>query len=439
MAKEFKLPDLGEGIEAGDVVRVLVSEGDQIEVDQGILELETDKALVEVPSPFAGTVVSLNVKEGDRVPAGTVLITVEETGAAPAQEAPAEPEAPPVAEEPAAPEQPEQPAPEPAKPEAPPEPAAPPRPEAPAPPPPESAQMPIPAAPSVRRFARELGVDLRQVSGSGAGGRITREDVKAYVENAMSAEPATGASPAAPTLPDFTRWGEIERQPLRGVRRKIAENLSLAWTQAPHVTQLDSADVTDLEAFRQRHKAEAEARGGKLTPTALILKAVVTALKAFPQFNASLDPAAGELILKRYYHIGIAVDTERGLLVPVIRDVDRKDIFELAAELSELAERTRQGKADLEELQGGSFTITNLGSISGTAFTPIINFPEVSILGIAQSRQEPVVRDGRIEPRLMMPICLSYDHRVIDGADGARFTKHLVESLENPERMLLGG
>ncbi len=414
MAKEFKLPDLGEGIESGDVARVLVSEGDQIHVDQPVLELETDKALIEVPSSFAGKIVSINVKEGDSVPVGTVLIAVEETGAVPAA-ALAEPE----------------PSPEPEK--------APP-PEAPAPPSlPEKPEAPLPAAPSVRRFARELGIDLHRVTGTGAGGRITREDVKAYVQKTMSDRPAAGAPLTAPPLPDFTRWGEVDRQPLRAVRRKIAENLSIAWTQAPHVTQFDRADVTDLEAFRQRHKAEAEARGGKLTPTALTLKAVITALKAFPRFNASLDSAAGELILKRYYHIGIAVDTERGLLVPVIRDVDRKDIFELAAELAELAERARQGKADLEELQGGTFTITNLGSISGTAFTPIINFPEVGILGISQSRQEPVVRNGRVEPRLIMPICLSYDHRVIDGADGARFTKHLVESLENPGRMLLGG
>ena len=418
MAKAFKLPDLGEGIESGDVARVLVSEGDQISVDQPILELETDKALIEVPSSLAGKIVSINVKEGDSVPVGAVLIAVEETGAV-AAAALAEPEA-------AA-----GPSPEPEK--------APP-PEAPAPPSlPEKPEAPLPAAPSVRRFARELGIDLHQIAGTGAGGRITREDVKAYVQKTMLDGPEADAPVTASSLPDFTRWGEVDRQPLRAVRRKIAENLSIAWTRAPHVTQFDRADVTDLEAFRQRHRAEAEARGGKLTPTALILKAVITALKAFPRFNASFDPAAGELILKRYYHIGIAVDTERGLLVPVIRDVDRKDIFELAVELAELAERARRGKTDLEELQGGTFTVTNLGSISGTAFTPIINFPEVGILGISRTRQEPVVRDGRVEPRLIMPICVSYDHRVIDGADGARFTKHLVDSLENPGRMLLGG
>ncbi|MDA0747982.1 MAG: 2-oxo acid dehydrogenase subunit E2 [bacterium] len=435
MATEFKLPDLGEGVTSGEVARVLVAQGDPIKKEQAILELETDKALIEVPSDKDGTVVSVNVKEGDTVPVGAVLITIDETVGAPAAEAgKEEPEEEQVKEEEPEEEQAE---------ETPEKPAA----EKPAPvrtpvqaPPQAEGQGPVPAAPATRRFARELGVDLSQVTGTGAGGRITREDVKAFTQNVLSGAPASsGLAIPAPALPDFSRWGEVERQPLRQIRKKIAENLSIAWNQIPHVTQFDQADVSDLEAFRQRHKATTETRGGKLTPTVLILKAVITALKAFPQFNSSLDTAAGELVLKNYYNIGIAVDSDRGLLVPVIRNVDRKDIFELAAELSELADRTRQGKASLEELQGGTFTVTNLGSISGTAFTPIVNFPEVSILGIAQSRQEAVVRNGRIEPRLIMPICLSYDHRVIDGADGARFTKHLVTSLENPEQMLLGG
>ena len=432
MASEYKLPDLGEGIESGDVARVLVSEGDVIGAEQIVLELETDKALIEVPSPFAGKVVSVNVKEGDRVPVGGLLITVEESTA----EAGPESESP---EAPKAVDAPEAPTPSPTEPETKPSSPTKTKTQAPVPvPPSEGAGRPAPAAPATRRFARELGVDLHQVRGTGAGGRITREDVKAHVQGTIASEPASGA-PAPSDLPDFSNWGEIERQPLRAVRRKIGENLTTAWTQVPHVTQFDKADATDLESFRQRHKTEAESRGGRLTPTVLLLKAAVTALKAFPQFNASLDSAAGEIVLKRYYHIGIAVDTDRGLLVPVIRDVDRKDVFELSIELNELADRTRQGKVDLQELQGGTFTVTNLGSISGTAFTPIVNHPEVAILGIAQSRQEPVIREGRVEPRLMMPLCLSYDHRVVDGADGARFTKHLVESLENPERMLLGG
>ena len=430
MAEEFRLPDLGEGIDQGDVVRVMVSEGDSIEIDQPVIELETDKALVEVPSSIGGTIASVNVRNGESISPGTVLITVETDAASNAREdvresratdknvqqppadAPTEPQAPPGVVNAGTEEK---------------TPAA-----------AETSSVTVPAAPSVRRFARELGVDLRQVPGSGAGGRITRDDVKNYVQSSLN-EAAPSGPVVAPDLPDFARWGHVERQPLPRVRRTIAQNVGTAWAQIPHVTQFDRADVTDLEAFRQRHKADAEARGGKLTPTPFVLKAVVSALKAFPQFNASLDLAAGHLVLKHYYHIGVAVDTERGLLVPVIRDVDRKDIFELAVQLDELARRTREGRTELEELQGGTFTVTNLGSIGGTAFTPIVNFPEVAILGMGRSRQEPVVHGGRIESRLIMPICVSYDHRIVDGADGARFARHLVDSLEDPERMLLGG
>lgn len=430
MAEEIRLPDLGEGIDQGDVVRILVSEGDSIEVDQPVIELETDKALVEVPSSVAGTVASVNVSSGESISPGAVLVTVD------AEQARDTPEA--VRESHAKDKNDQQPPTDaPAERRARPDPvnadtdedthAA-----------MESSSVTVPAAPSVRRFARELGVDLRQVPGSGAGGRITRDDVKSYVQSSLN-ETAQAGPVVAPDLPDFTRWGHVERQPLPGVRRTIAQNVGTAWAQVPHVTQFDRADVTDLEAFRQRQKASTETRGAKLTPTPFVLKAVVSALKAFPRFNASLDQAAGQLILKRYYHVGVAVDTERGLLVPVIRDVDRRDIFELAIQLDDLARRTREGRADLEELQGGTFTVTNLGSIGGTSFTPIVNFPEVAILGMGRSRQEPVVRDGRIEARLIMPVCLSYDHRVVDGADGARFTRHLVESLENPERLLLGG
>lgn len=430
MAEEIRLPDLGEGIDQGDVVRILVSEGDSIEVDQPVIELETDKALVEVPSSVDGTVATVNVSSGESISPGAVLVTVN------AEQAGDTPEAAPEAHAKDKNEQ-QPPTDAPAERRAPPDPVnADTDEETPAVV--ESASVTVPAAPSVRRFARELGVDLRQVPGSGAGGRITRDDVKSYVQSSLD-ETAQAGPVVAPDLPDFTRWGHVERQPLPGVRRTIAQNVGTAWAQVPHVTQFDRADVTDLEAFRQRQKASTEARGGKLTPTPFVLKAVVSALKAFPQFNASLDQAAGQLVLKHYYHIGVAVDTERGLLVPVIRDVDRRDIFELAIQLDDLARRTREGRADLEELQGGTFTVTNLGSIGGTSFTPIVNFPEVAILGMGRSRQEPVVRDGRIEARLIMPVCLSYDHRVVDGADGARFTRHLVESLENPERLLLGG
>lgn len=435
MATEFKLPDLGEGVEAGDVVSVLVSEGDTVEKEQGVVELETDKALIEVPCEVAGTITKIHVSAGDRVPVGATLITVEEAGdssESSTEEAPAEEakkEEPKAAQEELKEEQPE-PEEKPASPKA----------EAPTPsaPPPVSGD-PIPAAPATRRLARELGVDLTQLSGSGPGGRISQDDVKTHVRSGQSATPVVSSAPTAPALPDFSKWGEIERQPLSKIRQVIAKNMSVAWSQIPHVTQFDKADVTDLEAFRQRNKSTAESHGGRLTPTVLILKAVITALKAFPQVNASLDTDTNELIIKNYYNLGIAVDTERGLLVPVIKDVDRKDLFQLAAELTDIGERARTNKIGLDELQGGTFTVTNLGSLGVGAFTPIVNYPEVAILGLGRSVEEAVVKNGRIEPRLMMPIALSYDHRVIDGADGARFVRHIVDSLENPEIMLLGG
>jgi len=431
VATEFKLPDLGEGVEAGDVVSLLVSEGDTIEKEQGVLELETDKALIEVPSDVAGKVTKIHVSAGDRVPVGEVLITVEEAGEA-SSEAPAEepeetsePEA--KEEKPEAKEAPAEKTEEPEKTAAP---------QIEAPPPAEG--DPIPAAPATRRLARELGVDLNQVAGSGPGGRIVQDDIKAHVRSGQSSAPATSAIPA-PELPDFSKWGEVERQPMSKIRQVIANNMSVAWSQIPHVTQFDKADVTDLEAFRQRNKTVAESHGGRLTPTVLMLKAIITALKAFPQFNASLDTNTNEVIVKHYYNLGIAVDTERGLLVPVIKDVDRKDIFQLAAELTDIGERARTNKIGLDELQGGTFTVTNLGSLGVGAFTPIVNHPEVAILGLGRSVEEAAVRNGRIEPRLMMPIAMSYDHRVIDGADGARFVRKIVESLQNPEVMLLGG
>lgn len=417
MATEFKLPDLGEGVEAGDVVGVLVAEGDTVEIDQGVVELETDKALVEVPSSVAGTVTKIHISAGDRVPVGSLLISVEEGE----QQVSAEPEA-------------EAPVPAPKK-----EPASTAKAPAPTPsrpPAPTSNGDPIPAAPSTRRLARELGVDLTQVAGSGPGGRISQDDVKAAVRDRQTG----GIAPTAPVeLPDFSRWGNIERQPLSKVRQIIAKNMSQAWQQVAHVTQFDRADVTDLEAFRQRNKEKTEASGAKLTPTVLALKAIITALKTFPQFNASLDAGANDIILKHYYNLGIAVDTERGLLVPVIKDVDRKDILELALELGDISNRARTNKIGLDELQGGTFTVTNLGSLGVGEFTPIVNHPEVAIMGLGRAREEATVREGRIEPRLIMPLALSYDHRVIDGADGARFMRKIVDALENPELMLMGG
>lgn len=415
MATEFKLPDLGEGVEAGDVVGVLVAKGDAVGIDQGVVELETDKALVEVPCSVAGIVTEVHVSEGDHVPVGQVLISVEEGEKAEVAEPKGESQPAPIAES--------VPSVDTVR-----------KPPSPAPTVATSNGDPVPAAPITRRLARELGVDLAQVAGSGPGGRISQDDVKAAVRNRQ----VEGVAPVAP-LPDFSKWGAIERQPLSKVRQIIAQNMSRAWREVAHVTQFDRADVTDLEAFRQRNKADAEALGAKLTPTVLALKPIITALKTFPQFNASLDPAVNELILKRYYNLGIAVDTERGLLVPVLKDVDRKDILELALELGDISQRARNNKIGLDELQGGTFTVTNLGSLGVGEFTPIVNHPEVAILGLGRAREEAAVRNGRIVPRLIMPLALSYDHRVIDGADGARFMRKIVDALEKPELMLLGG
>jgi pyruvate dehydrogenase E2 component (dihydrolipoamide acetyltransferase) len=277
-----------------------------------------------------------------------------------------------------------------------------------------------------------LGIDLAQVTASGKNGRVTEDDVKTYVKALASGAQAPGRT-AAPSLPDFSKWGTVERQPLEGIRKKTAEQMSLAWSLIPHVTQHDLADITELEAFRKQQ----DTKTTRLTVTAFALKAAAVALQQFPQFNSSLDIAAGQLIQKRYYHIGVAVDTDRGLLVPVFRDVDKKSVHDLAQELSVVAEKARQRKVGLEDLRGGCFTITNLGGIGGTSFTPIVNWPEVAILGISRGKLQPVYRDGQLAPRLMLPLSLSYDHRVIDGADAARFTRRIAEMLENPLLMLL--
>jgi len=291
----------------------------------------------------------------------------------------------------------------------------------------------VPAGPATRRLARELGIDINQVPGSANGGRVSQEDVKAYVRGLASEVQSSGSATAIPPLPDFERWGPIERQPLSGIRRKMAEQMSLAWRVIPHVTQHDQADITNLESFRKQQ----ESNGPKLTVTAFALKAAASAIKQFPQFNSSLDAASRQLILKKYIHIGVAVDTDRGLLVPVLRDVDKKSVSELAQQLAELADKARQKKLAADEMQGGTFTITNLGGIGGTAFTPIVNYPEVAILGLSRSRLQPVVKDGQVVPRLILPLSLSYDHRVIDGATAARFTRRIAEMLENPLLMLL--
>jgi pyruvate dehydrogenase E2 component (dihydrolipoamide acetyltransferase) len=294
----------------------------------------------------------------------------------------------------------------------------------------------VPAGPATRLLARTLGIDLRQVPGSGKNGRVVEEDVRAYVRQLAAGGPpvtAAGVAPAAPLLPRFEDWGPVEAQPLSAIRKATARQMSLAWSQIPHVTQHDLADVTDLDAFRKQQ----EGKGPKLTVTAFVLKAAIHCLRQFPQFNASLDLANNKLIFKRYYRLGVAVDTENGLLVPVLRDVDKKGVSQLAEELNAIAQKARDRKLDGNDLKGGTFTVTNLGGIGGTAFTPIVNWPEVAILGLSRSRLEPVVRGGQVVPRLMLPLSLSYDHRVIDGAAAARFTRRLAELLENPLQMLL--
>jgi pyruvate dehydrogenase E2 component (dihydrolipoamide acetyltransferase) len=453
MSIEIKLPELGENLEGGEVVAVKVPAGETVREGQALLEVEAEKSTVEVPAPQAGRIARWLVKKGDRVSVGQTLCVVEAATEKPKQEAKPAAPAPVVSarHESSA--------------------AAPaeilpvakktsdgehgdgkgngkqgdgkPSPARPAPVPSAAEESLVPAGPATRRLARELGVDLRQVHGSGPRGRVSPEDVKAHVRQMSTsaggqAGPDLARTADSPPLPDFARWGPIERRPLEAVRRRTAEQMSLAWRLIPHVTQHDLADITDLEAFRKEELARRASDGGpKLTVTAFALKAVAVVLKQFPQFNSSLDLASGELVVKGYYHIGVAVDTERGLLVPVIRDVDRKGVHELAKELTEIADRARQKKLAADEMKGGTFTITNLGGIGGTAFTPIINYPEVAILGMSRSRQEPVVRGGQVVPRLMLPLSLSYDHRVIDGADGARFTRRLAELLENPLLMLL--
>ncbi len=424
---EFKLPELGENIEAGDVVRVLVAAGDRVEANQPVLELETDKATIEVPVDVAGLVKEVHVSQGDRAAVGQVVLTLETVGAA---------EARPVAAPTTEPAQKITPA------------AARELPEAeewpvghaiPSELAPHPARSRVPAAPNLRRLAREIGVDIAEVSGTGPAGRITMDDVKEEArQRLLGARPAAAAPGVAfEPLPDFSRWGDIHREPMSNVRRKTAAHLSQAWATIPHVTQFDRADIQELEQLRQRFAQKAEAAGGKLTITAILVKVVAAGLKAFPKFNASVDLANQEIIYKSFYHVGIAVDTDRGLLVPVIRDVDRKNILELAAELTELSEKARQRKLSLEEMQGGCISITNLGGIGGTNFTPLVNWPEVAILGVARSRVEPVYRNGQFEPRLMLPLALSYDHRLIDGADGARFLRWIVAALEDPLAMSL--
>ncbi|TBR20674.1 biotin/lipoyl-binding protein [bacterium] len=409
MSVEFRLPELGENIKQGDVVRVMVKAGDTVKKDQPLLEVETDKASVEVPSTTAGVVGQLLVKKGDKVKPGQVLMTLDAPGAA----APVSPtnggsKAPAPAPAPVA------------------KPAAPTP--APAPAPVSSGAPSGPAAPSVRKFAREIGVDIALVRGSGTDGRISIEDVKAYAR-AKAAAPSSGGGAAPAVLPNLAKWGPVESKPMSGIRRATARQMTLAWTHIPHVTQHDKADVTEFEEFR---KGYAKKAGVNLTVTALVIKVVAAALKRFPQFNVSVDEANDAVVWKSYCHIGLAVDTDRGLLVPVLRDADKKGLKTIAAEVGVLAAKARDKKLGLDDMSGGCFTITNLGGVGGTGFTPIVNWPEVAILGLSRSALEPTWREGEFVPRLMMPLSLSYDHRVIDGADAARFLRWVAEALSQP-------
>ncbi len=415
---EFKLPDLGEGIDSATVIAVKVKPGDTIAIGQELIDVETDKASMPVPSEVVGTVEEIKVKAGDKVAVGAVIaillgsgIRRENSSAAPiAMVAPVE-------KTPRA----------------------------------NGTRLAngkkdlTPAGPATRRLARELGVALLEIQASGRGGRVTLDDIKGFVKTERQSVKA-GGSPISgsivnaftlPPLPDFSKFGEVERKPVARIRETIAKNLTVAWRTMPMVTQNDLADITDLEAGRKRIVETIPKGAPKITWTVLAVKACVAALKEFANFNASYDMNAGEVIFKKYYHIGIAVDTERGLVVPVIKDADKKSVRDIATEVQTLAEKARAGKLAIDEMRGGTFTITNLGGIGGTSFTPIVNYPEVAILGMCRSSMQAVVKDGAIVPRLMLPLSLTYDHRVVDGADGARFTSRLVQLFSDPMRLLM--
>ena len=452
-SKDIHLPDLG-GFKDVAVIDVLVKPGDAVQVDTPLLTLETDKATMDVPSPFAGVIEALHVTRGARISTGSLIatLTVAEgqtdapvvaaaAGSAPAGAA-AAPSAAPAT---------------PAAPVAPAAPTAPPAPPVPAAAAPVTAARAAPevleagfsrahASPSVRRFARELGADLLRISGSGAKARITEADVKAYVKSRLTADAGAGAAGGRsvewPTVavPDFAQFGRIEVKPLTRVQRIAGPRLHASWVNLPHVTQFDEADITELEEVRKtlkgKRKTDNQDAGQKVTPLAFVVRACVRALQQFPLFNTSLDESGENLVFKQYIHIGFAADTPQGLLVPVIRDADRKDVYEIARSLADLSQKARAGKLTGSEMQGGSFTISSLGGIGGTAFTPIINAPEVAILGVSRAVLKPVWRESSFVPRLMLPLSLSYDHRVIDGANGARFTTYLVSALADVHKLL---
>jgi pyruvate dehydrogenase E2 component (dihydrolipoamide acetyltransferase) len=435
MAQDITIPDLGDFKDV-EVIDVLVKAGDKIEVDTPLITLETEKATMDVPSTAAGVVKSVAMKKGDRVSKGSVIVQVEggEAKQAPAASAPSPAPAP--AEAPKS---------KLAEPQA----AASPAPSAQPAPTANRERQPAPiaineagfasahASPSVRKFARELGVDLGAVKGTGLKGRITPDDVKAWVKQALKAGPAPagGALPKVPEV-DFAKFGPVEAKPLGRIQKISGPRLQASWVNVPHVWQMDEADITELEEMRNKLKGDASKAGVKLTPLAFILRACVRALREFPMANSSLDSSGQNLVVKKYIHLGFAADTPNGLVVPVIRDADKKDVYELARDLAALSEKARAGKLTALEMQGASFTVSSLGGIGGTSFTPIINAPEVAILGVARSSMRPVYKDGQFVPRLILPFTLAYDHRVIDGAAGVRFTTFLAERLADVKSLL---
>ncbi|HGX91946.1 MAG TPA: dihydrolipoyllysine-residue acetyltransferase [Candidatus Tenderia sp.] len=430
MSKEIFVPNIGD-FDAVEVIEILVSEGDTVAAEDSLISVESDKASMEIPAPEAGVVKEIKGSIGDEVSEGSLILLLEPSAEgdapAPGADAPA-----PVAE--SAPAAPAAPAPAPA-------PAS--KPAAPAPRPSPTAKIDEAsfskayATPSVRKFARELGVDLGKVDGSGRKGRITKEDVQGFVKRALS-QPAGGGLGVAP-MPeiDFSKWGEIETQPLSKINKLTGQFLHRNWVTIPHVTQFDEADITDMEVFRKGLAADYKEKGIRITPLVFLMKAIVSAMKEYPRFNSSLDSTGENLIMKHYYNVGIAIDTPDGLVVPVVQDVDRKSIVELAVELGEISVKAREKKLKPADMQGGSITISSLGGIGGTKFTPIVNAPEVAILGVSRSKMQPVWNGKEFEPRLMLPLSLSYDHRVIDGADGARFTSFLSRVLSDTRRLLL--